>query len=73
MLNRICWLHSKITKDQCIVIVFNGYGNRTKIVKEDKLTKDEHSITITHNDGSISIINTDYVVKCYTAHREVYL
>ena len=73
MLNRICWLHSKITDSECIVVIFTGYDFRTKIVKEDKLTKDEHSITITHNDGSISIINTDYVVKCYTAHREVYL
>ena len=53
MLNRICWLHSKITDSECIVVIFTGYDFRTKIVREDHLTKDEHSVTITHNDGSI--------------------
>ena len=73
MLNRICWLHSKITDSECIVVIFTGCDFRTKIVKEDKLTKDNHTITITHKDGSISIINTDYILKIYTSHREVYL
>ena len=58
MLNRICWLHSKITDSECIVVIFTGCDFRTKIVKEDKLTKDNHTITITHKDGSISIINS---------------
>lgn len=68
MLNRICWLHSKIRHDQVIVAVF-GPEIKTTISKSDILRKDDDCLTILHPDESITVINPNHVVKIYTARK----
>ena len=68
MLNRICWMHSKIRHDQVIVVVF-GSDIRTIISKSDLLRKDDGCITVFHPDENITVINPRQVVKIYTARK----
>ena len=70
MVNRICWLHSKIRHDQ-VIIVIQGYEVETIIGKSDILRKDDDCLTILHPDESITVINPAHVVKIYTARKGV--
>ena len=70
MLNRICWLHSKIRHDQ-VIIAIQGYEVKTIIGKSDILRKDDDCLTILHPDESITVINPTHVVKIYTARKGV--
>ena len=72
MMNRICWLHTKITHDQVIVVV-SGDEIRTRIDKTDILRKDDDCITVLRADGNITVINPVLVMKIYTTRKEVWL
>ena len=68
MLNRICWMHTKIRHDQVIVVVF-GKDIRAIITKSDLLRKDDDCVTVFHPDESITVINPIHVMKIYTARK----
>ena len=72
MMNRICWLHTKIPHDQVIVVV-SGDEIRTRIDKTDILRKDDDCITVLRADGNITVINPVLVMKIYTTRKEVWL
>ena len=71
MINRICWLHAKLTHDLKIVAVLSD-DFRIDIRKDDILRKDNDCITILRPNGRIVVINPGKVMAIYTTPKEVW-
>lgn len=71
MLDRIFFLHSKISKDQCIRIVTTVQGWELHIDRTDILKSDDNMITVFRANGNIIIINPNEIAIACTMRRSV--
>ena len=73
MLDRIFFLHSKITKDQVVRIVLVRENWEVQISKSDLIKSDDNMITIFRANGNITVVNPNHVIMaCTMDKRSVY-
>jgi hypothetical protein len=73
MIDRIFWLHSKLSKDQCVRIVLTRENWEVTIDKTDVLKSDDGQLTILRANGNITVINPEYVIMICTMRKGVIL
>ena len=73
MLDRIFWLHSKLTKNQQLRIVLSRENWEVTIDKTDVIKSDDQMLTILRANGNITVINPEHVVVICTMKKEAYL
>ena len=73
MIDRIFWLHSKLSKDQCVRIVLTLENWEVTIDKTDVLKSDDGQLTILRANGNITVINPVYVIMICTMRKGVIL
>ena len=73
MLDRIFWLHSKLTKNQQLRIVLSRENWEVTIDKTDVIKSDDQMLTILRANNNITVINPEHVVVICTMKKEAYL
>ena len=73
MLDRIFWLHGKLSKDQVMRIILSRENWEVTIDKTDLIKSDDGCLTILRANGNIMVINPDHVVTICTMKRSVLL
>ena len=73
MLDRIFWLHSKLTKNQQLRIVLSRENWEVTIDKTDVIKSDDQMLTILRANGNITVLNPEHVVVICTMKKEAYL
>ena len=73
MLDRIFWLHSKLTKNQQLRIVLSRENWEVTIDKTDVIKSDDQMLTILRANNNITVINPEHVVVICTMKKGAYL
>lgn len=69
MIDRIFWLHSKLTKHQQLRIVLSRENWEVNVDKSDLLKSDDNMLTIFRANGNITVINPEHIVVICTMKR----
>ena len=70
MLKELCWMHSKLTKNECMRIIMTRDGWEIYVDKTDIVGVFNDCFRIVRHNGRIVSVNPDHVAMVCTMDKE---